>query len=118
TTRPRTSRGSRSTRSPRAWPTRTSAAWSRPPATCSSGEPEVTRSAGADVGSLGRRTPPWRRLLAMLALVLGVGLSMASAPPATADDGDLEIELTAVSPAVVTTGDELVITGRVHNRTD
>ncbi len=79
----------------------------------------MTRGAGTVVRSLGSRTPSGlRTLLAMLALTLGLGVALIPLSPARADDGDLVVELTGVTPAVVTTGDELVITGRVQNNTD
>ena len=59
-----------------------------------------------------------RGLLAVVAAVLGLGLALLPLSPAAADDGDLVVELTGLTPAVVTTGDDLVITGRIHNTTD
>ncbi|WP_420111963.1 DUF6049 family protein, partial [Pseudactinotalea sp.] len=55
---------------------------------------------------------------AMLAAVLGLGLALLPHTPARADDGDLVVELMGVTPAVVTTGDDLVITGRIRNTTN
>lgn len=76
----------------------------------------MTRRARTRVGSRGTEVPV-RSLLAMLAAVLGLGLALLPQSPARADDGDLVVELTGVTPAVVTTGDDLVITGRIRNTT-
>lgn len=76
----------------------------------------MTRHAGARLGSRGPEVPG-RSLLAVLAAVLGLGLALLPLSPARADDGDLVVELTGVTPAVVTTGDDLVITGRIRNTT-
>lgn len=60
-----------------------------------------------------------RPLLALLAALLAVGVALAVPPPAAqADDGDLTVELTSVSPAVLTSGDDLVVSGRITNTTD
>ena len=76
----------------------------------------MTWCAGTDARSLGRR-PPSRGILAILAMMLGLVVALVPLSSARADDGDLEVEITDVAPAVVTTGDDLVISGRIHNRT-
>ncbi|GAB2621366.1 DUF6049 family protein [Pseudactinotalea suaedae] len=82
----------------------------------------MTLSTGAHPGPLGPWAPSRRRapraLLAMLAAVLGIGIALWPLAPARADDGDLVVELISLTPAVVTTGDTLVISGRIRNTTD
>lgn len=77
----------------------------------------MTPRAGTGARSLGRRTPS-RGVPGVLALLLGLLVSLIPLAPAQADDGDLVVEITNLAPAVVTTGDDLLITGRIHNRTE
>src|SRR5690606_13412275 len=59
-----------------------------------------------------------RALLATLVALVGViGLAGVD-PPAHADDGDLVVEIATVAPAVLRTGDELTISGRIENTSD
>lgn len=66
----------------------------------------------------GRARRRARALLATLVALVGViGLAGVD-PPAHADDGDLVVEIATVAPAVLRTGDELTISGRIENTSD
>ena len=77
----------------------------------------MTGSRGTGVPSVALARPR-RFLLAAFAALLALGTILAIPLPAQADDGDLVIELTGISPAVLRTGDELTVTGQITNNTD